>query len=63
MTKIKAFFKHPQVARALRIFAFAFGAAVFGLFHDHALTWQAIGAAAIAAAEVVFRMFFPTQPK
>jgi hypothetical protein len=48
-----------QAYRAIRLFAFTMVVLVSGLFKTHSLSLHALGAAAVAAAEVVFRSFFP----
>ena len=63
MEKLKAFFKNPfvhqQTVRFARLFAMFFTPALFGLYHAHALTIPAIGAAIAAAAEVAWKGTWP----
>lgn len=63
LAKISAYLKSAQfkaqVSRAIRLFAMTALVSLLGLFKSHALTPHAIGAALVAAAEVVFRIFVP----
>jgi hypothetical protein len=58
-TKVNTPAFKKQVFRAVRLFAFTMIPLIAGLFKTHNLTAHAVGAASVAALEVVFRAFYP----